>query len=389
MTDSKRHFSTELIHSGEQRTPGGPAIPPIYQSTVFELEDDGSGRDPLRYPRLNNTPNHEIVGAKLAALDGGEAGLAMASGMAAISAAILHAVRDGGHILVQDCLYGGSHALVTQDVPAFGGAFDVIATRSGPDDWKKLLRPDTRAVYVEAMSNPLVSVIDHRAVVDFARAHDLVSMIDATFASPVNFRAAAFGYDVVLHSATKYLNGHSDLCAGALVTTAARMEAMGPLIIHMGGSLDALGCFLLHRGMRTLDMRVERQNATTAALAERLAAHPAVSAVHHPSLAAHPDHGRAREFFKGTGGVLAFEVAAGAEAATRWIEAVQLALHAPSLGGPETLVTRPVTSSHSFLSPDQRAAVGISDALIRVAVGFEHPDDIWADFDQAFDAIHR
>ncbi len=383
MTD-RHHLGTRIIHTGEPRIDGS-AVPPIFQSTVFEQSEPDPSYDSVRYPRLNNTPNHHVVAAKLADLEGAEAAVVTASGMAAISTVILWCLRGGGHALFQNGLYGGTHGLVHHQLAHFGMSASTIEARD-PASWEAALRPETKLIYVESLTNPLCQVIDHRKVVDFAKQHGLISVIDNTFASPMNFRAVDFGYDIAVHSATKYLNGHSDLCAGAIAGDRGRVDDIVHLLNLLGGSLDAMGCYLLHRGLRTLELRVGRQNETARRLATFLSEHDAVERVHHPTLPDHPDHALAKELLADCGGVLAFEPAGGVDAAMKVIEALELPIHGPSLGGPETLVTRPCKTSHAGLSPSEREGLGIADHLIRIAVGLEHVDDLCADFDRALRA---
>jgi cystathionine beta-lyase/cystathionine gamma-synthase len=381
MNDDLR-FETKVIHAGEPSPRiGGALVPPIFQSSVFE-QPDGASYDDLRYPRLNNLINHRVIGDKLAALEGAEAGLVTASGMAAITTALLESLKGGGHLLAQDCLYGGTHSFVTRDLPALGASFDFIDVWQ-PDTWRHKLRPNTRAIYVETMTNPLLQVADHRAVVGFAREHGLVSLIDNTFASPVNFRPPEFGYDVSLHSCTKYLNGHSDLAAGAVVGSRERVTSILHLLNHLGGSLDPHACFLLHRGMKTLVLRVRQQNANALAIARWLRDHPRITRVNHPGLEEHPQHALAREWFDGFGGMLSFEIDGGARAAKAMLDRVRIPLVGPSLGGVETLLTRPAATSHAGLTPAERDAIGVREGLVRMSVGIESPDDLIADLEQA------
>jgi cystathionine gamma-synthase/cystathionine gamma-lyase/cystathionine beta-lyase len=240
-------------------------------------------------------------------------------------------------------------------------------------------------VYVEAITNPLVQVADHRAIAAFAREHRLASLIDNTFATPVNFRPLEIGFDVVLHSATKYLNGHSDLAAGAIVGSRERIGKAHHLLNHLGGSLDPHACFLLERGLKTLALRVRAQNANAQRVAEFLASRREVRQVHYPGLATHPQHTRARELFAGCSGMLSFEMESG-EAAVAWISRTRLPIHGPSLGGVETLVTRPAATSHVGMPREERERAGIRDGLIRVSVGIEAVEDVVDDFARAFDA---
>jgi len=305
-----------------------------------------------------------------------------ASGMAAISAALLSVLGGGGHLLVQGQLYGGTHSFVHDDLPRLGVTHDVIDVQD-PASWASRLRPQTRAIYVESMTNPLLEVADHRAVVAFAREHGLVAMIDNTFATPVNFRPLALGYDLALHSATKYLNGHSDLAAGAIAGSRERVGAIHHLMAHLGGALDPHACFLLERGLKTLVLRVRAQNANAQAVAEFLAGRREVVGVNYPGLPTHPQHARARELFGGCSGMLSFELADEA-AAKAWIARTTLPIHGPSLGGAETLVVRPAVTSHVGLPREERHRLGIRDGLIRVSVGIEAVEDVIADFARAF-----
>jgi cystathionine beta-lyase/cystathionine gamma-synthase len=380
MSTAFRDIETQLVHSGERVVDGAVCLP-VFQSATFLLEGDRAYHD-VRYARLSNTPNHDVLHAKLAAIEGGEAALVTASGMAAITTSLLSFLRSGDHLLVQDCLYGGTHGFVTHELPELGIAYDFI---DGDDErsWPRLLRPTTRAVYVESMTNPLLGVADLPAVVRFARAHGLVTMIDNTFASPVNFRPLEVGFDLSLHSATKYLNGHDDIAAGCVIGRGEHVERIRLRLSHLGGSLDAHACFLLNRGLVTLALRVRQQNATALRLARFLEGHPAVERVIYPGLESHPRHARARELFRGYGGVLGFEVRGGEAEAASVLERLRIALVAPSLGGVHTLVMRPARVSHAGLTAAERARLGIGDRLIRVAVGIESADEVCADFAQA------
>jgi cystathionine beta-lyase/cystathionine gamma-synthase len=381
MAEYKR-IETKIIHAGEPSPRiGGAVCTPIFQSAMFEYAGETSYHD-LKYIRLNNTPNHVALHEKLAALENAEAALVTASGMAAISTTLLTVLAAGDHLLAQDCLYGGTHDLLTNDFARFGLAYDFISGDDA-DSWEAQLRPDTKAIYVEAMTNPTLQVADLKAVVRFAKAHGLVSIIDSTFASPINFRPAEIGFDLSLHSGTKYLNGHSDIVAGAVIGSRELIEKITRKLNHLGGSMDPHAAFLLHRGMKTLALRVRYQNDSALRLAQFLAAHPRVSKVNYAGLESHPQHARARDLFEGFGGVLSFEVSGGVTEAERLIGRVKLPIVAPSLGGVETLITRPATTSHSGMLPADRARLDISDSLIRVSVGIEATEDLIADFDQA------
>jgi cystathionine beta-lyase/cystathionine gamma-synthase len=386
MTRTYKHIETRLIHAGEPESRiNGAVILPIFQSAMFEYAGESSYHD-IKYIRLNNTPNHSAVHKKLAALENAEAALVTASGMAAISTALFTVLSAGDHLLLQDCLYGGTHDLVTRDFAGFGLSYDFI-NGDDPDSWKAKLRKNTKAIYVETMTNPLLQVSDLKAVVEFARANNLVSMIDNTFASPMNFRPPEHGFDLSLHSGTKYLNGHSDIVAGACIGRADLIEKITHKLNHLGGSMDPHAVFLLHRGMKTLALRVRYQNESALKVAQFLEGHPAISQVNYPGLESHPRHARARDLFDGFGGVLSFEVKGGVEKAEAFIQQTTIPIIAPSLGGIETLITRPATTSHSGMSRADRERTGITDSLIRVSVGIEATEDLLEDFDQAL-AIH-
>lgn len=375
-------LDTLLIHAGEPRPRiGGAVSMPIFQSANFEYGGETS-YDDLKYIRLNNTPNHVALHQKLAALEGGEAAVVMASGMAAISTSLLTVLSSGDHVLAQACLYGGTHDLITKDLPGFGISHDFIDAND-PGSWARRLKPTTKAIYVETMTNPLLEVADLNAVVAFAEQHGLVSMIDNTLASPVNFRPLGVGFALSIHSATKYLNGHSDIVAGAVIGSKAWVTRITHRLNHLGGSLDPHAAFLLHRGMKTLAVRMNHQNASALRIAECLAQHPAVASVKYPGLKSHPNHARAAELFSGFGGVLSVELRGGVNAADRMIQRVRLPIAAPSLGGVESLITRPATTSHAGMSAADRRGLGIADGLVRLSVGIEATEDLIADLTQA------
>ena len=382
MAKAYNRLETKLIHAGEPDPPiEGAVSMPIFQSATFEYAGAASYHD-LRYIRLNNTPNHIALHHKLTALENAEAALVTASGMAAISTTLLAILSSGDHFMAQNCLYGGTHDFITKDLSGFGISFDFI---DGDDagSWERYLKASTKAIYVETMTNPLLQVGDLKAVVEFASGHGLISMVDNTFASPVNFRPAEWGFDLSLHSCTKYLNGHSDIVAGAVIGRADLIEKITRKLNHMGGSLDPHACFLLHRGLKTLAVRVNYQNESTLKIARFLETHPAVKIVNYPGLKSHPRHRRAQELLDGYSGMLSFELVGGVEAAERFIRKTTIPFVAPSLGGVETLITRPATTSHSGMSPEDRQNLGISEGLIRLSVGIEATDDIIEDFDQA------
>ena len=381
MTQQFKGMNTKLIHAGKPRPLIEGAVSlPIFQSSTFEYS--GKASEEPRYIRLNNTPNHTALHEKLAAIEGGEAALVTASGMAAVSTALLAILKPGNRVLVQSDLYGGTHSFVTEDLPELGIGVDFIDAEQ-PDSWEAQLSDQTRAIYVESITNPLMKVCNLEAVVSFAREHDLVSMIDNTFTSPVNYRPPQNGFDLSLHSCTKYLNGHSDVLAGAIVGRRELVDRCSKKLIHLGATLDPHACSMLHRGMKTLDIRMQRHNENAVHVARYLQQHPKVSKVNFPGLPDSPYFQLASRLFDGFGGMLSFEVDGGTEAAERLIEHLQLPISAPSLGGVESLITRPATTSHSSMSAADRAGAGISDSLIRFSVGIEDIEDLIKDFETA------
>jgi cystathionine beta-lyase/cystathionine gamma-synthase len=377
-------FDTSLIHAGALRPrPAGAVATPLFQSSTFEFSGAADYHD-VRYMRLSNTPNHVVLHERIAALEATEAALVAASGMAAISSSLLAVLSAGDHLLAHDGLYGGTTDLLTKDLPRLGVTCTFVDA-DRPDAWAAAITPRTRAFYVESITNPLLQVPALDDVVTFCRARGLVSLIDNTLATPVNFRPAERGFDLVLHSATKYLNGHSDIVAGAVAGRRDLVAAAKRTLDHLGGSLDPHACFLLERGLKTLAVRVRHQNDSALRIARFLAAHPAVAVVHHPGLESHPRHARAREWFAGAGGMVSFELRDGPPAAERWMSRLTIPICAPSLGGPETLVTRPATTSHAGLDPEARRRQGIGDGLVRVSVGLEAPEDLIEDFARALE----
>ena len=382
MIKLNRRIETKLIHAGEpEPLIKGAVSMPIFQSATFEYTGQDSYHD-LKYIRLNNTPNHVVLHQKLAALENAEAAVVSSSGMAAITTTLLALLKPGDHFLAQDCLYGGTHDFLTKDFAALGISFDFIGG-DDPDSWKRKLRSNTKAVYVETITNPLMQVADLKSLIEFCKTHNLTSIIDNTFASPINFRPPELGFDLSLHSCTKYLNGHSDIVAGAVIGRADLAEKILHKLNHLGASLDPHACFLLHRGIKTLAVRVKYQNKSALEIAKYLENHPSIKMVNHPGLESNPRHQRARDLFDGFGGMLSFELKDGVNAAERIMNNITLPIRAPSLGGVESLITRPATTSHSGMSSKERQSLGISDSLVRLSVGIEATEDIIEDFDRA------
>lgn len=378
-------LATQVVHAGAHDAIEGAVVTPVFQTANYLMRGETRYED-VRYIRLHNSPNHKVLHARLAALEGGEAALVTASGMAAISGSILSFAKSGEHILIQKTVYGGTQSFLDHDGAGFGLEHTSVdfSDPAGPEAWAKALRPETRLLYAETISNPLIEVANLRAVAEFARRHGLISVIDNTFASPVNFRPLELGFDLVVHSATKYLNGHSDLVAGVVVGAAEQVERVRHLQLHLGAALDPHACFLFERGLKTLVLRVERQNHNALRLAEVLEGRPEVRRVHYPGLAGNPGHRWAKDLFQGYGGMLSFELD-DAERVEGFLERLRIPLHAASLGGVESLVVQPSRSTHLGLAPEERAAQGITDELVRVSVGIEDGDELIADFTQALD----
>ena len=386
----RMQFDTRLMHAAAPDPPiGGSVVTPIFQSAMGVQPPEGPapGQDlhaSIRYIRLHNTPNHLELQGRLASLAGAQAGLVCASGMAAISASLLTVLQPGQHLLVSQQLYGGSHAWIHAELDRLGITSTTI-DGTAPSTWAAALRPETKAIYLETITNPLLRLPDLPAAAAFAKEHGLVSLTDNTLATPALCRPVELGIDLSLHSATKYLNGHSDILAGAVLGSEELVGEVASRLTLLGGCLDPNACFLLTRGLKTLGLRIERQCSNTQALAEFLDGHPAVEHVNYPGLPHHPDSEHARSWLSGWGGLLSFELAGGEAAARRLVQALRIPAYAPSLGGVETLITLPVDSSHAILSPSEREAAGVGPGLVRVALGIEGQQDIIEDFAQALE----
>jgi cystathionine gamma-synthase/cystathionine gamma-lyase/cystathionine beta-lyase len=377
-------MDTVAVHGGERRPgPDGSLVFPIYQGTVYEVEPGTSYHD-IKYIRLNSTPSQQYLHDKLAALEGAEAAVATSSGMAAVTTILLSLMRAGDHLLAGDCLYGGTHDFLTGRAADLGWSVSFVDA-GRPETWAAARTERTKVFLVETITNPLMRVGRLDQVADFGRREGIVTVIDNTFASPVNFHPLDAGFDVVFHSATKYLGGHSDLVAGAVMGGAGMIERVRETLNLFGGSLDPHAGFLLARGIKTLALRVQAHNANALALARFLEDHPAVAAVNYPGLASHPDHAHADTLLSGFGGMLSLRLRGGEQAAQALVDAVTLAYAAPSLGGVETLITRPAATSHAGMSPEDRDRLGITADLVRISSGIEGIQDLIGDFDRALD----
>lgn len=383
--NGKRGLATDAVHAGQpDARPGHPVVAPIVRSSTFHWSGPGDGVD-LRYSRYGNNPNQRSVAAKIAALEGTESALALASGMAAVSMTLLAVAEAGDHIVASRHLYGATHALLAAELPRRGIATTFVDP-GDPGAWRAALTPATRAVLIELPTNPTLRVFDIGPARDAARSAGAILAADMTFATPVNIRAAEHGVDAVIHSATKYLGGHSDLVAGAVAGNSGLIGRVTEMMKLYGGSIDPQTAWLLERGLRTLPARMERHNRGALALAEWFAGVDGIGRVIHPGLPSHPDHGCAARMLDGYGGMLSIQLEGGGEAADRFCANLTLAAAAPSLGGVETLVSQPRHTSHTDLSPAERDALGIPDGFVRISVGLEDLEDLKEDFSAALGA---
>ncbi len=373
-------LSTRAVHAGDpDRAVGAPVNTPVVQSATFFSDPDGQGE--LLYSRYGNGPNNAAVEARVAALEGGDDCVAVGSGMAAMACALLACVRAGDHVLAAEALYGGTRVLLDRELSRLG--VETTYADFNSEGWREGIRPNTRVILVETVSNPLLRVTELGPLAEAARGAGASLVVDSTFATPVNARPLESGADLVVHSATKYLGGHSDLTAGAVVGGRALVSEVRARAQVWGPALDPHAAWLLERGIKTLAVRMERHNRNGLEVATRAEALQGVARVHYPGLPSHPDHQTARRVLQGFGGMLGIEVEGGGEAASRFVRALRLAKVAPSLGGVETLVSEPRHTSHAAFSPEERARLGIRDGFVRFSLGIEDADDLVADLEQA------
>jgi len=381
MTDRRLGLSTTSIHGASQpRADWSPVVPPLMQSSTFVTPVDSD--EEIIYSRYGNNPNQVSLARKYALLEGGEDAVFLSSGMGATALAHLAVLRPGDHLISSSWIYGGTQALFDDQLGRFGIELTYVEPNK-PRAWRKSIRKSTRAIFVETPTNPLARILDLGPVAQVAREFGLALLVDATFASPINFRPLEHGADVAITSATKYLNGHSDVIAGAVAGSASVVDEVTRLMRLWGQSIDPHAAWLVDRGMRTLALRMARHNANGMAVARWAEAHAAFARVHYPGLQSHPDHDLAREVLDGFGGIVGLELKGGAAAATRLLGRLQLVIHAPSLGGVETLVSEPRRTSHKGTTPEARAALGFPDGFLRLSCGVEDAADIIADLEQA------
>lgn len=381
MTRRRLGISTRAVHgTPETPSPHNPVSSPIVQSSTFTNPVGSS--DEVLYTRYGNNPNQVSLARRLAALEGAEAAIFLGSGMGATALAHLAILAPGDHLVSSDWIYGGTRRLFQGQFGRLGIEVSFVDP-ANPRGWKRHVKSNTRAVFVETPTNPLMRIIDLEPLASLCHTEGIALIVDSTFASPVNLRPIEFGADVVIHSATKYLNGHSDVIAGAVAGTEEVVEEVRQLMHVWGPAIDPHAAWLVERGLKTLDVRMARHNANGLAFAEWAAGVDAFNKVHYPGLPSHPDHATAALQLDGFGGMVSVELAGGAAAAERMLRRLRIAQHAPSLGGVETLVSEPRLTSHAALTPEQRAAQGIADGLVRISLGIEDVEDVIADFTRA------
>ncbi|HVO82202.1 MAG TPA: aminotransferase class I/II-fold pyridoxal phosphate-dependent enzyme [Terriglobales bacterium] len=390
MKPHQHRQETEAVRGGTDRNKKhGPLSTPIYQTSTFEVTDN---EEQLRatptdmfYTRYGN-PTNTVAEKAIAELEGVDAALLFASGMTAITTSVLALLKSGDHIVAQRDIYGGATKFLTQWLPKLGIETTLVDTVEY-DQHARAIRPNTKLLYLESPTNPTLRVVDLRKVVALARQHNLITLIDSTFATPINSRPAEFGIDLIMHSGTKYFGGHSDLICGVVAGRADLIREIHSTRTTLGGVMDPHAAWLLLRGIKTLAVRVQRQNLNALRIAQFLARHPKVKSVHYPFLEGHPQHALALEQMQGGGGVLSFEVNGSGDDTRKMSEALRLFTLAPSLGGVDSLVCIPVLTSHAMISAEQRQKMGITEQLVRISVGIENADDLIADLDQALAVV--
>jgi len=390
MKKHKRHPETEAVRGGmDLSKKNGPLSTPIYQTSTFEVTDmeeqvRATPTDHF-YTRYGN-PTHTVAENAIAELEGAEAALLFASGMSAITTTVLALTKAGDHIVAQRDIYGGATKFFTQWLPKFGVEVTLVDT-TDYQQHAKAIRPNTKILHLESPTNPTLRVVDLKKVAAVAKQHGITTLIDSTFATPINCRPAEFGIDLVMHSGTKYFGGHADLICGIVAGRRDLIDTIHATRTTLGCNMDPHAAWLLLRGIKTLAVRVHRQNDNALRVAQFLKGHPKVRSVSYPFLEGHPQRALAMEQMRGGGGVLSFEVEGTGEDACRFAEALNLFTLAPSLGGVESLVTIPVITSHSMIRPDEREKMGVTEQMIRLSVGVENVDDLIADLEQAFAVV--
>ena len=387
--DDTNRFATNAVHSGTHHI-GDAVNTPIFQSSTYKLTDEryagwaAGAQHTLLYARLSSV-NSDAVAQKLTAMEQGEDAETFASGMAAISTTMLAMLNQGDHIVASADVYGGTYGLLTSELPRFGVS-TTMADMRDPSSYEAAIQPNTKMLYIETLTNPVLKVCDIAAMVDVAKRHNLLIVIDNTFASPWGCQPLTMGVDLVIHSTTKYLGGHSDLIGGAVVGSKELIAQIFQRKVHFGGSPDPHSCYLLERGMRTLDVRMPRICENAATIAQRLETHPAIERVYHTQLESHPDHEVAQRTIPKGSGMVAFVVKGGDVAALTFMRKLKIIYEATSLGGVESLIECPFNSSHGAVPEDVRIAAGVVPGFVRMSIGIEDVEDLWADIDQALSA---
>jgi len=382
MIEKSPGINTICTHTGElEDKQFKGAISPLYMSTSYAFEDV----DVKRYPRYFNTPNQEALAKKMAALEHGEAALIFGSGMAAVSTALFAFLHKGDHVVLQNTLYGGTRNLVAEEFAKFGIEYS-FAKDLKPESFEAEVRKNTKVIYIETPSNPLLTITDIKAVAEIAKKHGLVSMIDNTFASPVNQNPMDFGIDIVIHSATKYMGGHSDILAGTVISSEEHINTIFQLAKNFGGNLSDYTVWLLERSIKTMGIRVKAQNKNAKKIAKFLERHPDIEKVYYPGLKSHPDHALAKSQMHGFGGMLSFELKAGLDAGL-FQKKLNLIKSSMSLASIESTISSPTLTSHALLTPEERENQGIRDGLMRFSLGIEEKEDLMADIEQALEKI--
>jgi len=387
VNDRKLRFDTLAIHAGQHPDPTtGAIMTPVYLTSTYVQDGPGVHKG-YEYSRTQNPTRHALE-ACLAALEGGKHGLAFASGLAATDA-VLHLLSAGDHVLFSDDVYGGTFRIFDKVFRRHGLAFDAV-DMTDPANVARALRPETRLVWIESPTNPMLKLVDLAAVSTIAREHGARTVVDNTFATPCFQRPLAHGIDVVVHSTTKYLNGHSDVVGGAIVTDDGDLHARLAFLQNaVGGVPSPMDAFLVLRGLKTLPVRMERHGRNALAVARFLEAHPQVERVAYPGLASHPQHALACRQMTGFGGMLAFVIRGGLPAATAFLRAVRIFACAESLGGVESLIEHPAIMTHASVPKETRDKLGIADGLVRVSVGIESADDLVEDLARGFEAARQ
>jgi cystathionine beta-lyase/cystathionine gamma-synthase len=374
-------FSTTAIHGTPQRRPDwSPVAPAIQQSSTFT--NPVGSEDEVLYSRYGNNPNQLELARKYALLEGADESIFVASGMGATALAHLAMLRPGDHLIASSWIYGGTQHLFDRELARFGIEVTYVNPEQ-PRHWRKAMRKSTRAIFVETPTNPLMRVVDLGPIAYVAEEEGLALMVDATFASPFNFRPLEHGADVVITSATKYLNGHSDVIAGAVAGSTSFVEEVNRLMRLWGQAIDPHTAWLIDRGMRTLALRMERHNANGMAVAQWAEQQEGIARVHYPGLSSHPDHAHAKSVLQGFGGMVGLELKGGTRATERLLKRLKMINHAPSLAGVETLVSEPRLTSHKGIGSEGRAKIGIPDGFLRLSCGIEDSADIIGDLEQA------